>query len=79
MSNEASVFAEYEPHRIRKRKQQVIVGDSLLKGTGLQMRLSDSLSMDVCCLLGLTWIWDIGETLPKFVQPSGYYPAILPC
>lgn len=52
MSNEASVFAEYELHRIRKKKKQMIVGDSLLKGTGLQMMSSDSLSMDVCCLLG---------------------------
>lgn len=50
--------------------------DSLLQGTETPICLSDSFSVEVCCLLGAC-IWDIVERVPKLVQPSDYCPLLL--
>jgi len=59
----------------RKKRQVIVVGDSLLKGTEGSICQEDPPFQKVSCLPG-AWVKDIPRKLPSLVRPSDYYPLL---
>ncbi|KAK4826058.1 hypothetical protein QYF61_004173 [Mycteria americana] len=60
----------------RKRRQVIVVGDSLLRGTEGPICWTDSPLREACCLPGAR-VKDITRVLPSLVRPSDYYLLLL--
>ncbi|KAK4825626.1 hypothetical protein QYF61_001306 [Mycteria americana] len=60
----------------RKRRQVIVVGDSLLRGNEGPICRTDPPLREVCCLPGAR-VKDITRILPSLVQTSDYYPLLL--
>ncbi|KAJ7408139.1 hypothetical protein BTVI_60719 [Pitangus sulphuratus] len=58
---------------MRKQRQVVVVGDSLLRGTESPICWKDPPLREFCCL-SEAWVKDIARKLPSLVWPSDYYP-----
>jgi len=60
----------------KKKKEIIIIGDSLLRGTEGPICRPDPAHREVCCL-PRTRVRDVARKLPGLVQPSGYYPLLV--
>lgn len=61
---------------IRKKRQVIVVGNSLLRGTEGSVHWTDTPLTEVCTLLG-AWVKDITRKIPSLAQPSDYDPFLL--
>lgn len=61
---------------VRKERQVIEVGNSLLRGAEDSIHWTDPSLMEVCTLPG-AWVQDITRKIPSLVQPSEYYPLLL--
>ncbi|RMC18188.1 hypothetical protein DUI87_05069 [Hirundo rustica rustica] len=61
---------------IKKKRREIAVGDSLLRGTGGPICRPDPSHREVCCLPGAR-VQNITERLPALIQPSDCYPLLI--
>lgn len=61
---------------IRTEKREIVVGDSLLRGTEGTICRPDPTHKEVCCLPG-TRVRDIARKLPRLVWPSDCYTLLI--
>ena len=59
----------------RKKRQVIVVGDCLLRGTEGPICRTDPPLREVCCLPG-TRVKDMTKKLRSLVQPLDYYPLL---
>lgn len=57
-------------------RRVIVVGDSLLMGTGNPICRPDPTHREVCCLHGVQ-VKDTTRRLPGLVHPSDYYPILI--
>lgn len=60
---------------MKKKRQRVVIGDSLLRGTVTAAHRADK-SCEVCCLPG-DQIQDITDKLTRLFSPADDYPFLM--
>ena len=61
---------------VPERKKEIVIGDSLLKGTEHPISRLDPLLREVCCLPGAR-VKDMTRKLPTLVRPADYYALLI--
>ncbi|XP_059573298.1 uncharacterized protein LOC132244815 [Alligator mississippiensis] len=60
----------------RKKRQVLIIGDSILRGLEGPICRPDPMTWEVCFMPG-AWVRDITESIPAYIRPTDQYPMVV--